>query len=157
MAEIDDSLFVSDIPDNCIVLQDDRWDHTFSNGNRDVQLQLILEDDRESDFFLKDFSYINLKYFPTPEATGVTAIDDNESVLLTSTVLNGDTVSLEIDDSLTGEDIVMVNFGFDFPEGEGPSFTPVPQEVQLCQGPGNHGVRHGLRVHFRTLFLETIA
>ena len=87
---------------------------------------------------MKDFSYINVKYFPAPEATGVNAIDTDGSVLLTSTVLNSDTVSLEIDDSLTGEDIVMVNFGFEFPAGEGPSFKPVPQEVQLCQGSGIH-------------------
>lgn len=138
LAEIDESLFVSDIPENCIVLQDDRWDHSFSNDDRDVQLQLILEDDRESDFFLKDFSYVNVKYFPAPEASSVAAIStetDDGSVLLTSTLLNGDTVSLEIDDSLTGEEIVMVNFGFEFPEGDGPSFKPIPQEVQLCQGP----------------------
>ena len=86
---------------------------------------------------MKDFSYINVKYFPAPEASSVSAIstDDDGSVLLTSTVLNEDTVSLEIDDSLTGEDIIMVNFGFEFPDGDGPSFKPVPQEVQLCQGP----------------------
>ena len=109
LQHIDDSIFISNVPDNCIVLQDDRWDHTrrgwMRNGNEnEVQLQLILSDDRDSSYYLGDYNYIDLHYFPTPEASTVSEIVSDSSIM-SSVTLDGNIVSIDFDTSQTGESL----------------------------------------------------
>jgi len=134
LAEIDPDIFVSNVPESCVVLQDDRWQHTWPSQDLiDVQLQLILDNDRDSDFFLKDYSYVMLNYFPAPEASGVQETGDN--LLTTSMVLDDKTVTIEFDDEKSGENILMLNYGFNYGNGVNPSYQPILQEVYLCEGP----------------------
>ena len=94
---------------------DDRFNHVWADfyDAKESSVTLIMEpDDRDSEFFLKDFTYFEYVFYPPPEATGIVenpspSSDANQartSTYKTSSIeMDGNKVTVDFEDSLSGQ------------------------------------------------------
>ena len=97
---------------------DDRFNHVWSDfyDARESSVTLVMEpNDRDSDFFLKDYTYFEYVFYTPPEASGIvenpSPPSDAKSMTsartntykTTSLEMDGNKIIVDFDDSLSGQ------------------------------------------------------